>query len=96
MAISPVASTALDNSLIGARNGFAVTPDDDDPLTNPDTSLPIVSKGVLLGTAGVLAVVYPDGSQDIITGLAAGVIHPLQVIGILATGTAATDIHVFY
>lgn len=76
------------NSNLAATHGTNITKSDTamiEPLT----------RGILIGTAGDLAVEYADGTAHIITGLAAGVIHPLQVRRILSTGTAASGISVY-
>lgn len=71
-----------------AVKGSVYTPSDTaviEPLT----------RGILVTVAGAVAVEYQDGTTHTIGELAQGVIHPLQVRRILATGTTATGISVF-
>lgn len=68
-----------------AESATAITPNDS--TTFPPT------RGVYAGVSGDLAVQMSDGGSNVtLVGLAAGVIHPLSVVKILATGTTATDI----
>lgn len=54
-----------------------------------------LTRAVLVTVAGAVAVEYQDGTTHTIGELAKGVMHPLQVRRILATGTTATGISVF-
>ena len=63
----------------------AVTPDDSNDLTN-------VTRGVYVGASGNVKVDLLGGSTVTFSGLAAGVVHPLRVTRIYATGTTATGI----
>lgn len=67
---------------------YAVTPSDTVDLPNG------ITEAVYCGAAGLLAVIYPGGQQDIV-GVAAGR-NPLRVRRILATGTTATGISAAY
>ena len=78
---------------------YLVTPDNtnylyDDAHTNDK---PICSRGISFGTAGTLKVEFPDGTQVTIPSgaLAAGVIHPMKIVKVFATGTGASDIVVW-
>lgn len=68
----------------------AVTPDDGTDLARG------VTRAVYVGGEGNLAVVYAGGAEDVLTGLAAGIFHPLSVARIKATGTTATGIKAGY
>ncbi len=74
-----------------AKNYLPVTPNDDTDLTH-------VSRGVIIGVAGALKVdMLGNGTQTIPSGqLAVGVIHPLQVTRIYATGTGASNIGIVW
>jgi hypothetical protein len=55
-----------------------------------------LTRAILTATSGAVAVEYADGTQHVIGDMASGVMHPMQVRKILATGTAATGIRVFF
>ena len=73
---------------IKAEKAVTVTPSDSSQLET--------TAGVYLGTSGDLAVTMKNGSQVVFKSLAAGMIHPLSVTKVRATGTTATDIVVVY
>jgi hypothetical protein len=54
-----------------------------------------VTRGLLVGADGDVAVVYANGLEDTLF-LAAGIVHPIQVVRIKSTGTTATDIKAGY
>lgn len=64
-------------------------------VTPSDTVDIAVTKGLMIGGTGALAVIMSSGQQLIITGLAVGVIHQMAVRRVLAAGTAATNIVAF-
>jgi uncharacterized protein (UPF0261 family) len=69
-----------------ATTAFAVTPDDDDELSE-------VTRALYVGVAGDVAVVMAEGSSAVtFVGVPAGSILPLRVKKIMATNTDATDI----
>jgi len=67
-------------------------------ITPHDTNTFSACRGVSLSVAGNLEVRMQDDPTNsvIIPGLAAGIIHPLCVVGIRAAGTAATGITAYY
>ena len=65
--------------------GFDITPDD-------ATDLASVTRAIILGTAGDVAVVLKNGDAITLPALAAGVIYPVRVSRVLATGTTATGL----
>jgi hypothetical protein len=67
-----------------------VTPSDDTDLALGAT------RAIILGADGDVAVVYPNGMTDTLVGLLGGVVHPIQVLRIKATGTTATSIKAGY
>lgn len=72
--------------MMPAANAFAITPDNEEELE-------FVTRGIYVGTAGDLAVVLAGDSEAVtFVSLVAGVIHPLRVRQVLATGTDAEDI----
>lgn len=73
---------------MSAVRGVAVTPSDS--ATIPPT------KGIYVGTAGNLAVTFPDGSVVTFTGIATGIVHPLCVTKVMATNTTASTIVAVY
>lgn len=64
---------------------IAVTPSDDDDL---QAGL----RGLYIGGAGNVSVVTPGGQTVTLTGLAAGMWHPIRVSRVRSTGTTATAI----
>jgi hypothetical protein len=65
-------------------------------VTPSDAALIAPGKGLYVGTAGDLAAELVDGSAVTFAGLAAGIIHPIQVRRVLSTGTTAAGIVVLY
>lgn len=77
---------SLDGSTVGISSAVAITPND-------GTEINRITRGIYIGGAGNLAVVFcddPDGSPVTLTGLTAGVWHPMQVRRVMATNTTAT------
>jgi len=79
-------NTGLTGPLIG---GFDVTPDD-------GADLPTLPRALMIAGGGDVALVLKDGTSLILPGLAVGVIYPVRVRRILATGTTATGIRGLY
>ena len=65
--------------------GFEVTPDD-------AVDLPEVTRAVFLGQGGDLAVQFPSGNEVVFRNIKSGVLYPLRLSRILATGTTASDL----
>ena len=71
----------------------AVAPATDaDAITPSDATVLTPTRGIYCGVSGDVKVTMIDGSAVTFVGLAAGIIHPLQVIMIWSTGTDATSI----
>jgi hypothetical protein len=51
-------------------------------------------RGLYVGGTGDVVITQPSGNNTTYTALAAGVWHPICSIGIVATGTTATNIKV--
>lgn len=68
-----------------AVSAFDITPSDADDLTAD-------VRGIYVGVSGDLAVDMVDGTTVTFVALTAGVIHPLRVKKVYATGTTATAI----
>lgn len=74
------------SGLIDPGDGaFDITPSDTVNLT-------IYTRGLYVGTVGDVKVDMLNGDTVIFVALAGGIIHPLQVRKVYATGTDATDI----
>lgn len=73
------------HQIVGAADGFAITPND-------TTDLPKLTRGLLVGTTGAVRVTMLSGAVLTLPSLAAGVIHSLQVTRVHSTGTTATGI----
>lgn len=77
--------TKNDLSILAPGEGaFDITPNDSDYIP--------VTRGVYVGGSGTLHVLMAAGQEVTFTALAAGVVHPLRVIRVYQTGTAATSI----
>lgn len=72
-----------------ATKAFAVTPADGADLAE-------VTRGIYVGGSGTLKVDMADVGTVTFTALAAGVVHPLRVKKVYATGTDATTIIALY
>lgn len=80
------ATQMVGGPLIG---GWDVTPSDSTDLTRQ-------SRAIKVEVSGNVAVVWADGSEQTIKGLAAGIWHPCAVKRVKATGTTATGIEAGY
>lgn len=72
-----------------ASKGVAVTASDADDLTGG------ICRGLYVGVAGDIAVMWPDGTTGTVKAAANGY-HPLRVRRVRSTGTTATDILALY
>ena len=54
------------------------------------------TKGIMVGVSGDLAVKDRDGTAVTITGVAAGIIHPITCSVVMSTNTTATGITAFF
>jgi len=57
-----------------------------------DTAYGEFARWLYVGTSGDVSIVKWDGSTQVISGLAAGVFHPIYSIQVNTTGTTALDI----
>lgn len=64
---------------------FAITPDDNNDLTK-------VTRGLMVGAGGDVAVVTLAGDSVTLPSLAAGVQYGFRIVRVKATGTTATGI----
>jgi hypothetical protein len=76
------------SNLAPAYHAVKATPDDEEMI--PQT------RGIYVGTAGNLAVEMASGEHITFINLAAGIIHPIQVRRVYATGTDADDVIAIY
>lgn len=72
-----------------AEGGYPITKSDSTVLEPP-------TRAVWVGGAGDLAVLYFDGSTDVLKTVPAGTLLPIRVTKILSTGTTATLISGMY
>lgn len=81
------------NDATSYQSGLAVTPADGAALA-PPSGPARPTRGLLVGGAGNIAVVFADGSTATITipATACGFVLPLAVTYVKATGTTATSI----
>lgn len=68
-----------------AEHAIAVVPSDVNNLAR-------LTRGVYVGATGNLHVLMGSGQEITFTDIAAGVIHPIEIIRVYATGTTATNI----
>lgn len=68
-----------------ARKGVAITPDNDNDLSD-------YTRGIYVGGTGDLKVDLVEEGTVTFVGLAAGIIHPIAAKRVYATGTDATNI----
>jgi hypothetical protein len=76
---------------------MSITPHDTNTFTDEHSpNGAIMSRGVSVNVAGVLK--FKDSSGNVRTTgtLAAGVIHPIETNVIMATGTTATGIYIYW
>jgi hypothetical protein len=66
------------------------------PITPNDTTDIATTKGVYVGGSGNLTAIMSNGDTVTFIGMSAGMIHPLEVTRILATGTTATNLVAVY
>lgn len=71
--------------IIPAEGMFNIIPDDANDLVPK-------ARGIYVGDSGNLRVRMVNGSEGVYGNLIAGMIHPMQVIRVFATGTTADDI----
>ncbi|MGJ8543871.1 MAG: spike base protein, RCAP_Rcc01079 family [Sulfitobacter sp.] len=67
------------------QGGFDITADD-------AVDLPQVTRAVMVTGAGDVTALFKNGDTLSLAGLVPGVIYPLRVMRVLATGTTATGL----
>ncbi len=78
--------SSFDTGLTGPIcGGFDITPDDANDLSS-------MTRALMVTGSGDLGVVLKDGDTLVLPGLTPGVIYPLRIVRVLATGTTATGI----
>ena len=85
MPISDPFATHVDSLSGPVTGGFDITPND-------SADLPAVTRGVMVAAGGDVSVTFRDGSVVTLPGLTPGVIYPLRVTRVRATGTTATGL----
>lgn len=75
-------TTGLSSPVCG---GFDIAPNDGADLQG-------ITRAIILGGAGDVAVVLKNGDTITLPALAVGVIYPVRVARVLATGTTATGL----
>jgi len=68
-----------------ARDGAAITPSDANDLADP-------TRGIYVGGAGSLRARMVSGAVVDFTGLLGGVVYPLRLRQVMASGTTATGL----
>lgn len=71
---------------------FPMYPGDAEAVTPSDTTNFSTASVVWVGTAGNVKVTTAQGSDVVFTAVPGGVVLPVQVIRVWATGTAASNI----
>lgn len=70
-------------------SGFDVTPSDDDEFNH-------LTRGLIVGTQGDVAVQFQNGNTLVLPALLPGVVHPFRVAKVLSTGTSATQVKALF
>jgi hypothetical protein len=65
-------------------------------ITPSDTASISPTKGIYIGGSGHVNVVLSSGNQVTFSALSSGMVHPISVTKIRATGTTATSILAVY
>jgi hypothetical protein len=93
--MDPLVTTT--NNATPLISGLVVSPNDSTALV-PPTGPARPTRGILVGGAGNLTVIFADGSTVLLTipATACGVILPLAVNFVKSTGTTATLIVAFF
>ena len=73
-----------------ASKVYAVTPSDTVDLVTGATG------GLYVGVSGAVSLITAGGTTVVFTALTGGIIHPISVIRVMATGTTATGILAVY
>ena len=68
-----------------AEGAFPITPSNANPLERP-------TRALYVGVTGNVRVQLVNGTVVTLTGLVAGIVHPIKVIQVYASGTTATNI----
>lgn len=97
MPIQQIAHTSEDNSLkpTGSQNPLPIKGDSaqsGNSITPNDATVFSATKGIYVGVGGDVKVTMKGGSTITFVGLAPGVIHPISVTKVFATGTTALNI----
>lgn len=82
-------------NILPAANFINITPSDTSLILSLNNRA-ILSRAILIGVAGDLALKDVSDNTVIISALAVGIMHPIETRQILSTGTTADDICVFY
>lgn len=85
MPITDPFASHVDSLTSPVTGGFDITPAD-------GTDLARVTRALMVTTAGDVAVTFRDGTSLTLPGLTPGVIYPLRVTRVLATGTTASGV----
>lgn len=91
--MAPRPGESLADSTAGIRSAQNITP------ASGDVTLARVSRALYVAVSGAVVVQFADdgdASTVTLTGLAAGVWHPMQVQKVLQSGTTATGVVVGY
>ena len=82
-------SDQFDDAMSGLNSpicgGFDITPDD-------GADIPTTTRAIMVSAGGDVAAVMKDGSSFTLPGLTPGVIYPVRVVRVMATGTTATGV----
>lgn len=77
--------TGGDSVTAPARCAFAITPHDTQPL-------PLVTKGLCVGTSGEIALRAIDSEADVTLNVVAGQLLPIRITHVRASGTTASGL----
>lgn len=77
----------------GAFGALSVTPSDTVPVANPNGNS---VRWLMPGSDGSVAVTFEDGSDAVLQNLRAGIMYPVHITHVKATGTTATNVLVMF
>lgn len=88
-----IQASDIDSSTKSAEWGFVVTNSDTDYLEDPDNAgIAVVTRAITLIGEGAVKVEFASGREVTIPSgyLAAGIMHPMNIVKVFATGTTTT------
>jgi hypothetical protein len=87
----------VDHAIRPGNSGIQSSPQFGAITPSDVTSLPYITRGIYVGTAGNITCVLPNSSTTVLfTGVLAGSVLPIQTSRVNATGTSAGSLVALY